>query len=171
MAAYRWLGSRDEALDAVQEAAARSLAAQRRYDPGRPFYPWFYTILKNLCRDRVARRRVEGRGGPPLPADEVQVPADRPDGGSAEGALLVEERSRGVDRALRRLPERHREVIELRHFQDLSYDEMAGVLGCPLGTVMSRLYRARKALRAELLSEPAFALGDPAPTPGQRRAP
>ena len=59
-------------------------------------------------------------------------------------------------RAVAALPDDLREIIELRHFQDATYDEIADILGCPVGTVMSRLYRARKALRAKLKADRAW---------------
>lgn len=65
---------------------------------------------------------------------------------------MARERAQALGAALERLPEDLREVIELRHFQDLSYEELARVLECPTGTVMSRLYRARQTLR-QLLQE------------------
>jgi RNA polymerase sigma-70 factor (ECF subfamily) len=143
VAAFRWLGNRDESRDLCQEAAARALAARRSYDPQRPFYPWFYRILRNLCMDRLGRRRLAGRA-----ADELQH-ATTPQT-SVELSLLAAERHRLVARAIEQLSPEQREVIELRHFQDLSYEEMAQILGCPTGTVMSRLYRARRALRQHL---------------------
>ena len=141
VAAYRWLGSADASKDACQEAARRALAAADRYDPSRPFYPWFYRILKNLCMDRLKRRaRTQ-----PL-EHEISVPA------VASGSLEAQQREAAVNRAIASLAPEHAEVIELRHFQDLSYEEMAGILDCPTGTVMSRLYRARRRLR-ELLEQ------------------
>lgn len=152
VAAYRWLGDREESRDACQEAAARALAAGDRYDTSRPFYPWYYRILKNLCFDRLRGRHRE----PVLPAEGVETrAADQP---GAEGRLLQRERSRAVARALARLAGEQREVIELRHFQDLSYEEMAEILEVPVGTVMSRLYRARKRLRQEMLQRDAALL-------------
>ncbi len=157
VAAYRWLGSRDEARDACQEAAARALAAKRRYDPNRSFYPWFYRILKNHCLDRLKRR---GRNPESVYDDSVSSDSNSaPDAveragtaDSAEQRLLKNERERAVAAAIAQLPADLREMIELRHFQDLSYREMGELLGCPEGTVMSRLYRARKRLR-ELLAD------------------
>lgn len=70
--------------------------------------------------------------------------------------MAVTERQRAVHRAIERLSSEHREIVELRHFQDLSYDEIGAVLELPNGTVMSRLYRARQALRATLADEPGF---------------
>ncbi|HHH28578.1 MAG TPA: sigma-70 family RNA polymerase sigma factor [Polyangiaceae bacterium] len=149
--AYRLLGDRDAARDACQEAAARALASTDRYDPSRPFYPWYYRILKNHCLDRLSHRSRsvplrdgDERGGEPV----------------AERRLVEDERARALSRAVEALNQEHREIIELRHFDDLTYVEIAELLGCPEGTVMSRLYRARKRLRTELLSDAAFA-GDP----------
>lgn len=144
VAAFRWLGNPDESRELCQEAAARVLAARDRFDPSRPFYPWFYRILKNLCLDRLGRRKRAAQ------AAEALRHAPPPGGGTAEGQLIAEERQRAVAAAIDALPPEMREVIELRHFQDLSYEEMADLLGCPLGTVMSRLYRARRALRERL---------------------
>ena len=146
VAAFRWLGNRDESRDACQEAAARALASRERYDPSRPFYPWFYRILRNLCMDRLGRRTLDSRA-----SNELGRAAERA-APSAEGQLIAGERQRAVARAIEKLAPEQREVIELRHFQDLSYEEMAELLDCPPGTVMSRLYRARRALR-ELLRE------------------
>ena len=70
---------------------------------------------------------------------------------------MTSERQAAVLRGIARLEDDLREIIELRHFQDLSYEAMAEVLGCPIGTVMSRLYRARKRLRDLLLEDPDFA--------------
>jgi RNA polymerase sigma-70 factor (ECF subfamily) len=148
IAAYRILRNRAQAHDACQEAAARALAAHDRYDTARPFYPWFYRILKNDCIDRIKRRqRTVTFASPPTAPDETR---------SAENEVLHFERGSAVARAIEALPQDMREVIELRHFQDLSYEEMSEVLGCPIGTVMSRLYRARKRLRTTLLQDPGF---------------
>lgn len=151
VAAFRWLRNRHAAEDACQEAAARALGARGQYDPGQPFYPWFYRILKNHCVDRVRRGRSADAGTTVLRASTR--PADDE---TAEDLVLDSEREQAVARAVARLPDDLREMIELRHFQDLSYREMADILGCPDGTVMSRLYRARKALRALLLGDPGF---------------
>ena len=138
VAAFRILGSADAARDACQEAAARALSARDRYDDSQPFYPWFHRILKNHCVDRLRGRRR-------LVTSEMAVDrAVDPSAGVEHLALAV-----------------HSEIIELRHFQDASYEEMALILDCPVGTVMSRLYRARKALRKRLQGHPAFAGGDP----------
>ena len=158
VAAFRWLGNRDESRDACQEAAARALTAGDRYDPTLPFYPWFYSILRNHCLDRLKeRRRNAGEN-----TDQAGVLDS-----SAEVQLMQSERAHAVALAIAELPHELREILELRHFQDASYEEIAHILECPEGTVMSRLYRARKALRAKLLADPRFrgAVGKGGQTP------
>lgn len=161
VAAWRWLRDRDAARDALQEAALRALAAQHTYDPARPFYPWFYRILRNHCMDRLRGARREVPLAEPTSGDEaVANPSSTSTADAtplAESTLIAGEEQRAIERAMRRLPEDLREILELRHFQDLSYAEMAEVLDCPKGTVMSRLYRARQALREALLRDPAGA--------------
>lgn len=152
VAAWRLLRDREGARDACQEAAVRALAARHRYDPRQPFYPWFYRILKNHCLDLLRRRQTATAARPEVTRQARQRRA----GATAETAYAQSQREQAVLTAVNRLPDDLRELIELRHFQDLSYREMAEVLGCPIGTVMSRLYRARKALRDVLLSEPSL---------------
>ncbi|MCB9741326.1 MAG: sigma-70 family RNA polymerase sigma factor [Alphaproteobacteria bacterium] len=136
------LGQPQLAEEAAQEALLKAYAARDRYDPSRPFLPWFHQIVRNTCRDLRAKRRPD----PGLDAERVQ--AQGPD---AESLLDQDEQARALRAGLRRLSEEHREVLELRHFQDLSYEEIAEVLGVAQGTVMSRLYRARRALAKELM--------------------
>jgi RNA polymerase sigma-70 factor (ECF subfamily) len=161
IAAYRLLGNADESRDACQEAAARALSASERYDASKPFYPWFYRILKNHCIDRLKQRRRV------VPMDK-QHERPREPGAGSEAMALEGEWAQEVARAIASLDDDLREIIELRHFQDASYDEMAQILGCPTGTVMSRLYRARKALRAKLVADPRFMTSSPSSAGGRR---
>ena len=132
------LGNREDAMDAVQEAFLDAFRSLDRFDLSRRFYPWFYTILRNRCFKLVAgRRRREAES-----ADGLELLSPTP-GVSAEESLLVE-------RALLRLSEQERELITLRHLDGLSYNELAERLGVPPGTIMSRLYHARKKLREKL---------------------
>jgi len=116
-----------------------------RYDRRRPFYPWFYRILKNHCLDRLAGRKRRADAAALLGNDTARR-------ATAEDDALAAERARAILQAIDELPDDLREMIELRHFQDLSYEEMAYAVQRPLGTIMSRLYRARKRLR-EILVE------------------
>jgi RNA polymerase sigma-70 factor (ECF subfamily) len=134
------LGHREDALDAVQEAFVRAFQAIGRFSPGRAFYPWLYTILRNHCytvlRRRSGPRRVE------LPRGGLLAPS--PDESAAEDTALLE-------RALAKLTAEDRELITLKHLDGLRYEQLAERLGVPPGTVMSRLYHARKRLREGVL--------------------
>ena len=142
IAAYRWLGNHEEARDACQEAAVRALAAKDRYDARRCFYPWFYRILRNACFDWLRRRKKRARDGL-----EMDIPDQRFRPDSLAGRDEVRE---AVWEGIGKLSERDREIIVLRHFQHLSYQEIAKALCIPQGTVMSRLFTARKRLREHL---------------------
>jgi len=135
------LRDEQEAREVAQEALTRAWVARDRYDRERPFYPWLYTIVRNACRDAAARGTH--RAMPGLEAERLL--SDRP---SPLGALSQREEEARIRAAMPRLHAEHREVLVMRHFEDLAYAEMAELLDVPVGTVMSRLYRARKALLA-----------------------
>ena len=149
-AALGLVGSPDDALDLSQEAFARAFRARASIDPERPFYAWLYQIVRRLCfnflRDRRTRLRRMGEATAYL-IDQAGVGAVRND--PARNAERAELRAR-VSAAMERLPEREREVLVLKEFEDLRYREIAELLGIPIGTVMSRLYTARRNLALEL---------------------
>jgi RNA polymerase sigma-70 factor (ECF subfamily) len=142
-------GSPDDARDLSQEAFIRAYRARGRLDPGRPFYPWLYRILRRLClnflRDRSARaRKLREAGGWLAEETHGRPPADP--GRSLESATL----RRRIAAAIEELPPEQRETIVLREFEGLRYREIAELLEIPIGTVMSRLYAARRKLAARL---------------------
>ena len=141
-AALAILGNRDDALDVSQEAFVKAYRAIQRFDPQRPFYPWFYRILRNACFDWLRRRRNKPHSGL-----EMDIPDHRfrPDVLAGRDEVRV-----AVWEGIGRLGERDREILVLRHFQHMSYQEIADALEIPQGTVMSRLFTARKRLRGEL---------------------
>lgn len=153
-AALALVGSHDDALDLSQDAFVRAFRARARIDPGRPFYPWLYQILRRLCfnflRDGRARRGKLRSAGPWL-AEELQGRAGGDPGREVERAEL---RAR-LEAAMEELPPAEREALALREFEGLAYREIADLLEIPVGTVMSRLYRARRALAAALGPEKA----------------
>lgn len=110
------------------------------FEPGRELYPWFYVVLRNACFDLRRRRRVDA-----VPLDESLAPSE-----PLSDPVEDRERSAQLRAALDALPAEHRAVIEARHFDELSYAEIALAFEVPEGTVMSRLFRARKLLRTEL---------------------
>jgi RNA polymerase sigma-70 factor (ECF subfamily) len=143
------LYDREEALDATQEAFLRAWASVSRFRPGAPFFPWLYRILRNVCLRSIEKR---GRGRALSIHEEEDRPAIAvPDGrrGPAEEAASGELRQLFWE-AYRELPPNDREILSLRHFADLPYAQIASVLEIPIGTVMSRLFHARRRLRERL---------------------
>jgi RNA polymerase sigma-70 factor (ECF subfamily) len=133
------------AEDLVQETYVRALAAHHKAAPGENMRAWLFTILHNVWRNE--RRRKQ-----PVPLEDAPRLAERlvAPGGDPEDALDRQETRDLVRRAIDRLPESFREVIVLRCMEGFSYRDLAQILGCPAGTVMSRLARARTILRRDL---------------------
>lgn len=135
------LGSLEDALDAVQDAFLDAYQAVGRFDVSRRFYPWLYTILRNRCFEMLASRQRRATAS----ADSAQILAQ-----TSKNSCGVA--SHVVDRALRELAADDRELLTLKHLDGLSYEELAERLEIPAGTVMSRLYYARKRLREKVLA-------------------
>lgn len=139
------VGSREDALDLSQEAFSRAYQARHRLDPARPFYGWVYQILRRLCfnflRDTRTRARLLG-------AEDASwfIEYGRPADDDPAAALERAEIRRRVGSAIERLPAVDREVLVLKEFEGLKYREIADLLDVPVGTVMSRLYAARRRL-------------------------
>lgn len=134
--------SRVQADDLVQAACERALAAADSFDPATRFDAWVFRILRNLWIDDLRRQKVAG----PMVDVEAAAGVSVASGEAASEARFALEK---VVRALQALPPEQREVLVLVCIEDFSYREAADVLSVPIGTVMSRLARGRKAL-AEL---------------------
>ncbi len=142
------VGNREDALELSQEAFIRAYRNIKQVKPDRKFFPWFYQILKNLCISHLRKRKYRKAGSLDVEGcPEVEATADC---FSPEEVAARNEIKDKVWQAIGQLDEKHREVIILRHFQDMSYDQIAEALFCNKGTVTSRLYYARKKLE-ELL--------------------
>lgn len=141
------VGDRDEAADVVQETYMRAWdRLEELREPG-AVMGWLCRIARNVAQDR--RRGWWSRIRAPL--DEADPPFDAPDAAAApDEALATAERAAAVRRALSRLPEKHRVVLVLREVEGMSYEEVAEALGVPVGTVESRLHRARRGLARRL---------------------
>lgn len=132
------LGNREDALDAVQEAFVDAFQGIDRLDVTRQFYPWFYVVLRNRCYKLAAGRSKREVSN----SDEVEI--------LASASSIQPEVTMLLERAMLELTAEDRELISLRHLDGLSYQELAERLSVPQGTIMSRLYYARKSLRAKL---------------------
>lgn len=143
------VGSREDALDLTQEAFAKLYTARASYDPSQPFLPWFHRILRNACFSFLRKRgRMRKRSLHSLAEDGDQLELDLEDPGPAPSDGLEDaEQHAAFERAMARLSARDREILALRHFEELSYKDIASALDIPEGTVMSRLFHARRRLR------------------------
>jgi RNA polymerase sigma-70 factor (ECF subfamily) len=143
--------NRVDAEDLVQETYVRAIPAVRRLRKERNVKSWMFTILRNIWLNQLRRPRV----AVPMPGtdlDQLQPEFRAPIAKDPHSLLLTSQDQDQVRQAISRLPVDSREIILLREFEDLSYQEIAGVLKCPIGTVMSRLGRARSKLRVLLAS-------------------
>lgn len=132
--ALGFLHNAQDALDISQDSFIKAFRRIKRFDVERPFFPWFYKLLKNLCLDHIRRRgRIRE-----VPLEEGRVLADE-----HEDREMKEILWKGIES----LPVEQKEVIILRYFQQLSYQEIAEITGKPVGTVMSSLFYAKKRLK------------------------
>ncbi len=150
--ALRLTRNRAEADDIVQEACLRAFRNFHQFNPGTNCRAWLFTILRNVFLNRLRR---EGREVPEVeasaPGAELEsATMSAPAGGNPEEEFFQTVVHGDVDRALKALPLPFREAVILADLEGLSYREIAQVVGCPVGTVMSRLSRARHLLRESL---------------------
>jgi len=140
-----WLTQdRQEAEDLVQETYAKALKGFSSFQPGTNFRAWIYKILRNTFL--TSRTGLKAAATVPIDAEEGEevLPAVKE---TPESILLQRSDSQTVQQALEQIPVAYREVLLLCEVEEMSYLEISGTLAIPMGTVMSRLSRARRALR------------------------
>ena len=139
------LGNHEDALELSQEAFLRAYQNIHHLRNQNSFFPWFYQILRNLCFTHLRKKKMisgqmlEDFGGESI--SEITCDFD------PQAIAQLNETKELVWKAIGRLDEKHREIIILRHFMNQSYEDIAKNLFCSKGTVMSRLYNARKQLK------------------------
>jgi len=148
--AQGWVGSREDALELAQEAFLKTYRARDTFRDGEAFLPWFHRILRNTCysflrsKKRLTPRSLSAR-------EEGESDWDIADEAAGPGAALEQdERAQVFWTAFKKLSARDREILALRHFEELAYADIARALEIPEGTVMSRLFHARARLRRAL---------------------
>lgn len=152
---FRFLGNHEDALDVSQEVFVRAYRGIRTFKGDAKLYTWLYSIAANLSRNRLRDGARKGRNrGTSLDALESET-----SGNTSEAASTGEtpysvasnkEMQALLQKCLDELPDHYRMTFILRTFEDLSYEEIAEAMGCPAGTVKSRLNQARKMLRERL---------------------
>jgi len=148
--ALRLTRNRAEAEDVVQEAFLRAFRSFDRFNPGTNCRAWLFTILRNVFLNRVRSQGREVLEGEVGSLDQVEPTTDTQVGRNPEEQFLQTMLHGDVDRALAALPLAFREAVLLVDIEGLTYREVAEVLECPIGTVMSRLSRGRALLRRAL---------------------
>lgn len=159
--AYGFVSNRDDALELAQDSFVKAYRAIERFDTSKPFYPWFYRIVRNTCFNHLKKRKRRGESSlNKMMESGYDIPTSRP--GPVKESILQDLRG-AIGAGLNTISDDHREIITLRHIHEQSYAEIAECLDIPQGTVMSRLHAARRSLRSALdsyeLSANGAALG------------
>ena len=156
--AVRLVGDREEAADLAQEAFLKAWQGLSSFQGESSFSTWIYRLTTNVCIDYLRRKKRRQEVEPAVSLDDEDSgwaePADA--GQDPQRKLEEAERSRALSRGLERLPEHQRQVLVMRELSGLSYQEIGAATGLDLGTVKSRIARARLALRKILLEDGNF---------------
>ena len=151
--ACRLLGHDEDARDVCQDTFLRAFRALPGFKGQAKFSSWLYRIALNLCRDWLRRRRrtpvVPAPDGVELTELRTDAPASQP----MEDVLTRRQLSQSVAKAMRTLTADQRAALILKEYHDLTFQEIADLLGCPLSTVKTRLYQGLTVLRRELERE------------------
>lgn len=150
---YSFVGDYEDALDLTQETFTRAYCSIEKFRGESSMSTWLYRIAINLCKRDYSRKRRRDSiftGSLDDPEAERQTEDLVSEGESAVEVLEANEEQAIVRREIHALPKKHRAVIVLKYLQDLSYEEMADILGCSIGTVKSRLSRAKEKLKQRL---------------------
>lgn len=148
----RYVNDPSEAMDVAQEAFIKAYRALRRFRGDAAFYTWLYRIAINTAKNHLVAQNRR----PPLSdidaqdAEQFQADTRLKDRGSPEHELLREEIEQTIHQAIADLPEDLRAAITLREMDGMSYEEIATAMDCPIGTVRSRIFRAREAIDRRL---------------------
>ena len=150
---YRFIGDRTQAKDLAQEVFIRVWQSAKSYEPKAKFTTWLYRITANLCFNELksARRRRWFQFHRSNEDNEGSIEETFSDGSpTAEDLLLEKERSRQISDALQSLPDNQRMALVLKRYDDLTYAEIAQIIGCSVSAVESLLVRAKKTLQKKL---------------------
>ena len=151
--AYRMVWDMHEAKDLSQEIFLRLYRSLDKYDPERPFGPWFVRLATNVCLNGLKKKKNAGRTQSLDAAGEMIEPEAREPGGlEAAGAA---DRAARLREAVSDLPADYRTIIGMRYLESFSYEDIAGALDLPIGTVKNRLFRARERLKQAMSLEEA----------------
>lgn len=170
--ALRMAGDREEAADLAQEAFLKAWQGLPAFQGDSSFATWVYRLAVNVCIDFLRKRKRRQKAGAVLSLDDGEAGWTEPADWDQDPQRKLEqaELSRAVARGLEKLPDHHRQILTLRELSCLSYQEIGRTLELDMGTVKSRLARARLALRGILLAEGnLFSSAPSKPSKGPKR--
>ena len=167
----RMTGNREDALDLAQETFLNAWRGLSSFQGNSSFSTWVYRLASNACIDFLRKRKRRQQGESPHSLDDEEAPLPEPADprGSPEEELERRELRRAVERGLQALPDHHRQVLVMRELSGMSYQEIGAVLDLDLGTVKSRIARARLALKKFLVQEGNFSPETPSKQTRSRR--
>lgn len=167
----RMTGDREDALDLAQETFFNAWRGLGSFQGNSSFSTWVYRLASNACIDFLRKRKRRQQGESPHSLDDEEAPLPEPADprGSPEEELERRELRRAVERGLQALPDHHRQVLVMRELSGMSYQEIGAVLDLDLGTVKSRIARARLALKKFLVQEGNFSPETPSKQTKSRR--
>ncbi|KPL02155.1 MAG: hypothetical protein AMJ90_06590 [candidate division Zixibacteria bacterium SM23_73_2] len=143
------VGNSEDAYDLSQDAFVKVYRSINKYNGTSKFFPWFYTILTNLCKNHLKRQNVKKRYLS-QETERQKLNSEAQNSSNSEEKLEKLALKEKLLEEIEKLPFKFKEIIVLKHFRDLSYKEISEVLEIPIGSVMSRLYYARKKLKESL---------------------
>lgn len=158
---YKMTNSLEDAEDISQEVFIRVYKSLYNFNPNYKFSTWLYQMTLNLCRDRFRKGKIPSVSlDTPLNKDDQKdlrsiIPDNQ---NNPEDIIMGVEQTNFINDLITSLPLKYREVIILRHLKDLSYDEMSKILNISLGSVKTRLFRARELLKNKLKKNETFYL-------------
>jgi len=139
------VGNSEDAFDLSQDAFVRVYKSLNKYNGTSKFFPWFYTILTNLCKNHLKKQDVRKK----YLSNEIAKEKFSREHESESESERESLKQKLLDE-IEKLPYKFKEIIVLKHFRGFSYREISETLGIPVGSVMSRLYYARKKLKENL---------------------
>ena len=156
----RYINDPGEVEDVTQEAFIKAYRALDKFRGDSAFYTWLYRIASNAAKNHlVAKGRRPGADATIEDAEGFEREDLISESSTPEAVLMSEELARVVTEAMEALPEAWRAAVTLREFEGLSYDDIAAVLECPVGTVRSRIFRAREAIDERVREQMSEELG------------
>jgi RNA polymerase sigma-70 factor (ECF subfamily) len=153
--AYRMMGNHEDASDLAQEAFIKVFRSIRSFRGDASFSTWLYHVVANVCRDQLRKQKVKVSSlDEPVAYEGEQLEKQLLDSGKSPAEKLEEKELKAyLQKLINQLPGEYRLVLVLREFMDFSYEEIARELDITMGTVKSRLNRARALLKSKLLAE------------------